>query len=85
MEASWASSATKGHLKGLPRDARHLPAVALLGGGEDIWQLIAHEGLEGLLGAPLVPDGVEHNGAVARHCALNIGQPEVGMRCAFLL
>ena len=43
--------------------------------GEDLWQLIAHEGLEGHLGVPLglAPDGIEHNGAIARHCALNIG------------
>ena len=48
--------------------------------GEDLWQLIAHEGLEGHLGVPLglAPDGIEHNGAIARHCALNIGQPEAG-------
>ena len=72
------SSATEGHLKGVPRHARHLPAVAPLGGGEDLWQLIAHEGLEGHLGVPLAPDGIEHNGAIARHCALNIGQPEAG-------
>ena len=72
------SSATEGHLNGVPRHARHLPAVAPLGGGEDLWQLIAHEGLEGHLGVPLAPDGIEHNGAIARHCALNIGQPEAG-------
>ena len=71
-------SATEGHLKGVPRHARHLPAVAPLGGGEDLWQLIAHEVLEGHLGVPLAPDGIEHNRAIARHCALNIGQPEAG-------
>ena len=75
---SLLSSATEGHVKGVPRHARHLPAVAPLGGGEDVWQLIAHEGLEGHLGVPLAPDGIEHNGAIARHCALNIGQPEAG-------
>ena len=77
--------AAKGHLDGTPRHAGLLSAVAQLGGGEDLWQLSAHEGLESLLRAPLAPYRVKHDGAVSRHCAVDIDHPEAGNWLELLL
>jgi hypothetical protein len=49
------------------------------------WQLRAHEGLVGRLRAPLAPDLLEHDGAVARHRALHLRQREVGEWLELLL
>ena len=70
--------ASKGYLEGPPHHASYLSAVAPLGGGENLWQLCAHEELEAVLRAPLAPDRVKHDCAVARHCTLDICQSETG-------